>query len=103
GCVGTASPARCGHLAPTNLDDPTRIEDGADDLVVAAGEIVSIDTNTGRIVETVSNVERRAGGAAGDASGIVLATVVQPPPGPELAVFSVRGLRVEAGGQLTAT
>nr|MDQ3037009.1 hypothetical protein [Myxococcota bacterium] len=103
GCLGTIAPPRCGRVRATHVDDPDRLFDGTADLVVAAGENVEIDTSTGRIIDTSTGTERRAAGAAGDASGLVLVNVAQSAGFPELAILSVGALRVETGGTLAAS
>lgn len=98
-CVAE-TPPRCGHVAPSHVVDHTLITASTTDLVVHAGQRVQLDTASGAIT-LLPSTQLRAPGGSGDTSGLLFRTQSQP-SGPELAIFSVGALTVEAGGLLTA-
>lgn len=89
---------RCLVMVPANVDEPMLLDEGGADVVLGiAGSPWSIDTDTGAIVGADATVVRDAAEGEGmGASGIGFHVQPQVVGAPELAIFTVRSLVVEA-------
>ena len=95
--AGVPSPIDAGapalELVPTNIP-PALLALGTAELVVrAADEVVVLDTDDGSIHRLSDRADRRP-------AGLVVSVLPQLGGAPDLAVLSLRALRIEAGAEL---